>query len=283
MTQEKIRKPLIAGMLSFLSIGLGFVYNGSFSKGVIVTLCYFLLELLLGIVGVYKSFPFALGATVVLTLIWIYFIGYTASRARKIGAMQLKTYNRWYVYLLYFLVFLSPSFLIDTTAGTGSYNMPTGSMSPALEEGEHVAIDETYYRQHEIKHGDVILFSYPKDHNELMLKRCIALGGETVQLRDGLAYVNGERSLPTLLLKRMGSKIKSADFNDSRIVPQDAGNEDHYGPLVVPDGKVFVLGDCRDNSLDSRYFGFVDREEIVGKVLYIWWSGDFSRIGKAVQ
>ena len=283
MTHEKIRRPFVAGFLSFLSVGLGFVYNGAITKGVIVSAAYLALDLLIGTSGAYKSLPFALLASAILTLIWIYFIVYSSSQARRIGTIPLKACNHWYVYVLYVLVSLSPYFLVDTTSGVDSYKMPTGSMLPNFEENEHVAVDKTYYQHHELKHGDVVVFRYPKNHQVLMLKRCIATAGEMIQIRDGLAYVNGERSLPTLLLRRVSSKLRPPDYRDSRIVPENAGNADQYGPLVVPDRKVFLLGDCRDNSLDSRFFGFVDRDEIVGKVLYIWWSADFSRIGGTTQ
>jgi signal peptidase I len=115
------------------------------------------------------------------------------------------------------------------------------------------------------------------------VKRCIAPGDQTVEIRDGLVYVDGNPSVPTLLLTRGSQIFKSRDLKDRRIYPPDSGNEDQYGPVTIPEGKLFMLGDCRDNSLDRGYFGSIDRIALVGKAAYVCWSNDLSRVGYALQ
>jgi signal peptidase I len=281
--QEKKRKPFIAGLFSVINPGLGCLYNGNLTKGIAITICCVVLEFIFWFFGAHKIFLFAVIAELTLWGIWIYFIVYNAFQARKIGHIQLKAFNRWYVYLLYCLVPIVLSFFMDANSSTQSYSMPTVSMSPAIEAGEKITVDFEYYKHHGINPGDVLIFRYPKNPKELFLKRCIAISGDTVEIRKGLAYVNNHLSLPSLLLKRMSSTIESPDFKDDHIYPQDAGNIDFYGPVVVPSGNIFVLGDTRDNSLDSRYFGFVNNSEVIGKAIYIWWSSEVSRIGKTVQ
>lgn len=283
MTKEKKRKPLVAGLLSFLSPGLGFLYNGFLARGIIVTLCYIVLELIFWLVGAYKSFPSAIVAEALLTGIWIYFIFYNISQARKIGLLLLKSFNRWYVYPLYIVISVGISYYINEASDVESFTMSSVSMLPAIKQDEKLIIDNGYYQKHEINFGDVILLGYPNNPKELTIKRCIALGGDTVEMRDGLAYVNNKWLLPSLLLNRTGMKIESPEYKDPRIVPKEAGNNDFYSPLVVPRGTIFVLGDHRDMSYDSRYVGPIDRNNIAGKVLYIWWSSDISRIGKTIR
>jgi signal peptidase I len=153
-------------------------------------------------------------------------------------------------------------------------------MSPTLEEGDWVAADKDAYKHSQPVAGDLIVFRKPGNPNESYLKRCVALSGQTVQIRDGLVYVDGNRFMPTLLTKRTRSYYLPTGKDDKRIYPPGAGNEDNYGPVTVPKDSLFVLGDNRDNSLDSRYFGFVHANALLAKALFIYWSHDISRIGK---
>jgi len=156
-------------------------------------------------------------------------------------------------------------------------------MEPAILAEDVIVADMNYYHSTEVKVGDIVVFRYPRDPRVLYIKRCVALSGQTFEIRDGLTYLNGSRSLPTLLIKRGSQMMKPADFKDPRISPPGSGNEDQYGPVTVPEGQLFMLGDYRDNSLDSRYFGFVDRNAVVGKAAYVYWSSDFSNVGKTLQ
>jgi signal peptidase I len=223
----KKRNPFIAGLFSFVNPGLGSLYNGFLEKGIVITICCIVLELLFWFFGAHKSFYFAVIAESTLWSIWIYFIVYNAFQARKIEHIQLKAFHRWYVYLFYCLGPIAISFFLAFNSSTKSYSMPTVSMSPAIEAGEKITADLEYYKHHEIKPGDVVIFRYPKNPKELFLKRCIAVGGDTIEMRKGLAYVNNQLSLPSLLLKRKGWAFESPDFKDYQIYPQGAGNIDN--------------------------------------------------------
>jgi signal peptidase I len=244
---------------------------------------YYLFDVLAWFSRPFKSFPSAVVVVVLSLLVWIFFIIHNAFQARKLGVVHVKAFQRWYVYMGFVVVVIMPSFFYDSCSGTQEYRLGTASMSPAIEAGERVVVDMGFYKQHEIEPGDVVVFHHPKHPDEINAKRCIARGGQTVQIRDGIAYVNNDRSLPTLLLKRTNWHLLPPDAKDPRIFPPGAGNEDYYGPVTVPEGKIFVLGDLRDLSFDSRFFGFIDQEAVMGKVVYIWWSSNIARVGRTVR
>ncbi len=151
------------------------------------------------------------------------------------------------------LAFLIHTFIMQ------NFRIPSGSMEPTLQIQDYIFASKLAYRLDEPKRGDIVVFKYPKDTSRYFVKRLIALGGETVALKDSQLYIDGqlvpEDYLPPGL--RFGS----------------------YGPVTVPEGYYFMMGDNRNNSSDSRDWGFVPRNLIVGKEIFIYWPPD--RIGVA--
>jgi signal peptidase I len=150
------------------------------------------------------------------------------------------------------------------------YKISTPSMAPTIAVGDRVAADLRYYDQHPPQRGDVVVLKRP--NGLLIVKRIAALGGDVVEGRDGRVLVNGKA------------------FDDRhRVEAHEMGTVwkriNEFGPETVPSGKLFVLGDNRAHSWDSRSpdFGPVDRTDIKGRVLYAYWSNDLSHIGKRVE
>jgi signal peptidase I len=212
-----------------------------------------------------------------------FFLIKAANDAKKLGSIQLKRFNRWFVYVSYGVACSLLGYVVISISPTKTFSVPTGHMEPAIAAGEYIVVDMSCYRNEDVKAGDVIVFRYPLDQRLLYVKRCVALGGQTVQIRDAVVYVDSQCFMPSLLLKRSTQEIVPVGVKDPRIKPAGAGNEDQYGPVVVPEGTVFTLGDYRDNSLDSRFFGFVNKNDVVGKALYVYWSKDLSRIGSRIR
>ena len=280
---ERRRSPLVAGLVSLLDPGLGFAYNANFRKGIVITISFLLGATLLVVGGALRSFATGLTAMSIMVFARIYFIILSFLQARKNGRVVLTKFNRWYVYGAYLLLSILASSLIKSLSPTKSFHVPGSAMEPAIQAEEYIVADTDYYDDHDVKVGDIIVFRNPNDPRLLNVKRCIALGGQTVGIRDGIAYVDGDLSLPSLLLKRATQRIIPRGVQDPRIYPLGAGNEDQYGPVTVPEGQLFLLGDYRDNSLDSRFFGFIGSDAVVGKVAYIYWSNDFNRVGRIEQ
>ncbi|MDD2554519.1 MAG: signal peptidase I [Desulfotomaculaceae bacterium] len=151
------------------------------------------------------------------------------------------------------LAFLIHTFIMQ------NFRIPSGSMEPTLQIQDYIFASKLSYRLDEPKRGDIVVFKYPKDTSRYFVKRLIAVGGETVALKGGELYVDGQ-SVPE-------------DY-----LPQGLSFPD-YGPVTVPEGNYFMLGDNRNNSRDSRDWGFVPRNLIVGKEIFIYWPPD--RIGAA--
>jgi signal peptidase I len=170
-----------------------------------------------------------------------------------------------------------------------AFKIPSGSMIPTLLIGDHILVTKFIYGTKipfsdksilvfkQPEKGDIIVFKYPEDPKKDFIKRVVAAGGDTLEERNKIIYVNGKEV-----------KELYAYHGDSYIRPR-GDPRDNFGPLIVPENKVFVMGDNRDQSFDSRYWGFVDIKEIKGKALIIYWSWDpnnslrFNRIGRLVK
>jgi len=152
-----------------------------------------------------------------------------------------------------------------------AFKIPSGSMIPTLEIGDHILVNklsyglripflERYLFEYSTPHrGDVVVFIYPEDRTKDFIKRVIAVAGDTVEVRAKKVFINGKQ------------------VEDSHAYDPQAGavgSGDDYGPKVVPPHSIFVMGDNRDRSYDSRFWGFVNLEEVRGQAFLIYWSWD---------
>jgi len=162
-----------------------------------------------------------------------------------------------------------------------AFKIPTGSMENNLLIGDHLlvnkfvvgptasAVERALLPVRPIKRGDVIVFKYPEEPSRDFIKRVIGLPGETLELRDKKVSVNGqpldEPYVHFLEPPGISSEFREVTSTDVR---------ERYGPVTVPPNQYFVMGDNRDNSQDSRYWGFLPRDYIKGKAVVIYWSYD---------
>jgi signal peptidase I len=163
-----------------------------------------------------------------------------------------------------------------------AFKIPTGSMENNLLIGDHLlvnkfvygptlsAVEETVLPIDEIKRGDVVVFKYPEEPERDFIKRIIGLPGETLELRNKKVYIDGrplDEPYVQFLEPPADSEAGDPDFTDFDLRKQ-------YGPVTVPAHHYFAMGDNRDNSQDSRYWGFLPRDYVKGKALVIYWSYD---------
>ncbi len=196
-----------------------------------------------------------------------------------------------------------------------AFKIPTGSMEDTLLIGDLLLVNKFIYGARtpetlpftdfripqlqlpairEPKPGDVVIFKFPPDPSVDYIKRCVAIEGQTVEIRDKAVFVDGkpfkEISDPPGL-KFEDPETIPQDKGYESVVPKDAGSRDNYGPITVPNGFLFVMGDNRDRSYDSRQWGLVPMENLIGRALMIYWSTAsdnnldirWSRIGKIVE
>ena len=161
-----------------------------------------------------------------------------------------------------------------------AFKIPSGSMKETLLIGDHILVNKFIYGIKlpflmttivpikNPKHGDIVVFKFPEEPKKDFIKRVVGIAGDVVEVRDKQVYVN--------------SKPLNHDFGihtDSYIFPASVQPRDNFGPVVVPEKSLFVMGDNRDQSYDSRFWGFVDLKAVKGKALMIYWSWDKENFG----
>ncbi len=165
-----------------------------------------------------------------------------------------------------------------------AFKIPTGSMETNLLIGDHLLVNKLVYSpslsgledlllpKRQVRRGDVVVFKYPEDPGRDFIKRVIGLPGESLEIRDKTVLIDGKP------LDEAGY----VHFLDSGLRPEDPEyglpeGRPGFGPVSVPEGQLFVLGDNRDNSKDSRYWGFLPRDQVKGRALVVYWSYEATR------
>jgi len=175
--------------------------------------------------------------------------------------------------------------------GVQAFKIPSGSMLPTLQVGDHILVNKFLYgfrlpmlgtrvlEWRAPQRGDVIVFECPTDPSKDFIKRTVGVPGDVVQIRAKRVYINGEPW-----------DDPRAYFADGPPTGRGHGARDDYGPVTVPPHHFFVMGDNRDRSYDSRFWGFVDLDEVKGKAFLIYWSWDgddrwvrWDRLGSAIN
>lgn len=146
----------------------------------------------------------------------------------------------------------------------GLYNMPTASMEPTIHAGERFVMRRTT----KVSRGDVIVFDYPLSPSTQFAKRLVALGGDTVEIRDKQLYLNG-RKVDEPYVIHDDPMIYPRRGPTEPPLPEPYRSRDQFGPFAVPPGTYFVLGDNRDRSSDSRYWGTVPQRLVRGVVVMV--------------
>ena len=161
-----------------------------------------------------------------------------------------------------------------------AFKIPSGSMKQTLQIGDHILVNKFIYGIKlpflmttivpikNPKRGDIVVFKFPEDPDKDFIKRVIGIAGDVVECRDKQVYINHKRL--------------NHDYGihtDSNIISGGVQPRDNFGPVVVPEKSLFVMGDNRDHSYDSRFWGFVGLKALRGKALIIYWSWDKENFG----
>ena len=138
-----------------------------------------------------------------------------------------------------------------------AYKIPSGSMRPTLIEGDRLMVNKFLYRFRPPRRGDIIVFKYPEERKREFIKRLIGVSGDVISIREGRVIVNGE--------------ILDGPPFDVIAYANRGSLEDPQASITVPPAMYFVLGDNSTSSRDSRFWGFVPKEDVIGKALVIFW------------
>jgi signal peptidase I len=296
-TRLRPRRPWVAVFLSLTVTGLGQFYNGQPKRGVVYFVLAYLLILYVFVVLAYLSTSIIPGI-IILTGAAVYQIIIAMDAYRQCKAHDPERPRPWYTERLVLVnIWLFLFFAVQPLHKEGmryfaqAFKVPAASMSPTILPGDHILVQKAYYGLKtpfvdEIlypftppQRGDIIIFKFPRDESKMFIKRVIGLSGDTIEIREKVVYLNGRKlDEPYAVYKEFDS--------EAHVVP----DRDNLGPITVPENSYFVMGDNRDHSLDSRFWGYVSANKITGKVSVIYWSWDsdlesirWNRIGQPVS
>ncbi len=276
------RRPWLAAALSFVVPGVGQMYCGRPARGVTLLAAALALSpvwVLISLLPVGNATYYALivgmpAASIVLAF-WAAVDAFRLARRVPADA-PLRFSQHAAVYLLLLVGGLTAS-----TASTlairawclHAYLIATPSMAPALHAQDRVLANYLRYHLRDVERGDIVVF-HPPGRDRVYVKRVIGLPGERVEIEDGRVFVNGE-ALPTETSAN-GDVLETCGSRSYAIEPGGGGRRRFRGALV-PDGAYFLLGDNRPSSQDSRQFGPIPRQNILGAVEYRFWAADPQR------
>jgi signal peptidase I len=161
-----------------------------------------------------------------------------------------------------------------------AFKIPSGSMKQTLLIGDHILVNKFIYGVKipfsditlvpikNPKRGDIVVFKFPEDPKKDFIKRVVGVSGDVVEIRNKQVYINNMR-----LNQDHGI------YTDPHIIPGVFQPRDNFGPVTVPPASLFVMGDNRDHSYDSRFWGFVDLKVVKGKAFIVYWSWDNGSFG----
>ncbi len=233
---------------------------------------------------------FMLAALVLTGAIWLLDIA-VLRKSRGIGAKEpmLVEFSKSFFPVI-LAVFLIRSFLVEP------FKIPSGSMMPTLLVGDFILVNKfsyglrvpvannTFFEMKHPQRGEVMVFRFPKDPSLDYIKRVVGLPGDKIEYRNKQIFVNGQpvaqqengyydyvaAGLNQVSLRRLREQL--GEHGHDILI--DDSNPVLDGEITVPEGQYFVMGDNRDNSNDSRFWGFVPDANVVGKAFMIWWNSD---------
>jgi len=156
-----------------------------------------------------------------------------------------------------------------------AFKIPSGSMIPTLLIGDHILVNKFIYGVKlpfidltvipgtTPKRGDIVVFKYPQDTTKDYIKRVIALGGDKLEIKNRKVYINDQP------VDDAHAFFDGMPLSHTKSIPRD-----NFGPIIVPEGNLFVMGDNRDHSFDSRFWGFVSLDALKGKAFIVYFSWD---------
>ncbi len=276
------KNPLIAAVLSIVLPGAGQIYNRQKRKALLWYVVFFLLPIL-SILSRCLYFFWGLVLLIFLYVcLYLFNIGdaiFGAIRAKNVKPKP-KPRQKLLIATLVILILADTAIIAGNrsknTIGLRVFRIITNSMAPSLQVGDFFMLDLSYYKKNKIRRGDLIAF-HRATYKGPLCKRVIGLPGDMLEGKGNEVIVNGA-NLPEPYAQYIGRNARLDNFNQKHQVSE-------FGQVIVPEGQLFVLGDNRDNSFDSRDpdFGFVPIDSVWAKPLYIFFSTNRSRIGRTVK
>lgn len=275
----------IAAFLGLLFQPLGMLYVVRIK----LALLYFFLAIAISILELFLASNEVHLWTDYISLNWLLMIfcavhAYRIAVSYEVVEGKRPWFSHWYGLVLFPLSFILGVFLIRAFLYE-PFRMPSGSMYPTITSGSHILVSKYGYGNYEtfdislfktratkiINRGDLVVFKYPKDLSVDYVKRIIGLPSDEIAFYKKNLYINGKKvSLKKVFEEQEYEVFEENIVNSTHLIAHSRVRKAINGKYIVPKGHYFVLGDNRDNSNDSRYWGYVPKSNIVGKVVYIF-------------
>jgi signal peptidase I len=263
----------VAGLLSLIMFGGGHVYIGRARRGVTLVAVFLAIQVVFATAAFLLPPRFLPIAVYFVAAVGCLVLGYFAIAfdAVRLARRSENPSPRWWVIVAAMAAIAAVSFGVATLATLVKpeqpwriFSVPSSSMKPTLQPGEHFIGDMTYFRTHAPARGDVVLYRFPRDPGTIYVKRIVGLPGDRVEFREGRAFVNG-----------------TAEAEQSIDVGNPRAPLNNTREVSVPEGYVFVAGDNRSNSTDSRIsmHGPVPLANLIGRGTEVLWSDTAARRG----
>jgi signal peptidase I len=285
LTKNKAANIILSAILTFFMPGLGQIACGKIKRGVAV----YIFSLIFFIAAAFVAIqPIPMFNIIAAGLIFISVFLFTLIDSILIAknpdnTLKLKPLIGYSILVIASIVnssLVQPAISKTIKAKyIQAFHIPSISMMPSLLIGDHLLVNKQTYKKNSPKRGDIIIFDFPEDTSKTFIRRVVGIGGDVIEIRNKQLYINGKQYSENYVM-----------YADSKSLPKNSHPIDDYGPTAIPEDSFFVLGDNRNSSYDSRYWGFLTADKIKGKAATIYWSWDkannrvrWDRIGKLIN
>lgn len=287
--KNKPRNPFLAFLGALFVPSFGQVYNGQLKKGLFFLIISLTLPLFLGIsrLGV---FYWGFNTILILDFSFRIYVIYDATKnAIKQKEYTLRSYNKWYYYATYIVSIYAILWFYDYNSilGVKSYKIPTTANEPTIKVGDRIVGDLQAYSHMEPNYGDIIIFQ-KKDSLNPWIYRIVGLPNDKLEIQNNFLIINGKKCKATFIKESKSEEYAVREYVEelpNGLVhkmyifkkPFESFTE-KISKIIIPENSYFLMGDNRDNAMDSRYIGVITKDEIIGKVVFGYWGETSERI-----
>ena len=273
LSSQRTLRPLLAFLYAVFGMGFGLLYVGELRWATLTVVSLFAVVAVAGWSGLMTEYVAGLWAVWIICIgIFVASVIFPVIIAIRNRHRPAKAYNRWWVYLLWLLTLYALVIPVRTDRAElfryDLFRAPTVAMSPTIQKDDFFTVDSWWYHSHAPARGEIVVFTLGDGSGTHYVKRIVGVAGDHIEIRDSTLIRNGRPVSEPYLHSVDG------DHHSGR----------NFGPVAVGENQVFVLGDFRDNSKDSRHWGVIPVSQVEGRAQFVWLSfsdGHFqgSRIG----